>query len=97
MTDTGYNASNGEAVFGFKDGRSATFDTFTVLIPGYSLNNIKDFELLSGNESPTGRFVSIGKFSTQNNLVMQLRDGSLQAHQEFHFAPVKAKYFKILC
>ena len=26
---------------------------------------------------------------------MQLREGRLQAHQEFHFAPVKAKYIKI--
>ena len=26
---------------------------------------------------------------------MQLRDGRLQGHQEFHFARVKAKYVKI--
>lgn len=82
-------------MFGFKDDRSATFDTFTVFIPGTDGDNIKDFELLAGNESPTGRFESIGKFSTQNKQVMQRRDGRLQAHQEFHFAPVKAKYFKI--
>ena len=93
--ESGYEVGRGEAVFGFKDDRSATFDTFTVYIPRTYSNNIKDFELLAGNESPTGRFESIGKFSTQNEQIMQLRDGSLQAHQEFHFAPVKAKYLKI--
>ena len=82
-------------MFGFKDDRSATFDTFTVFVPGTNNHNIKDFQLLAGNESPTGRFESIGKFSTQNERVMQLREGRLQAHQEFHFAPVTAKYVKI--
>jgi hypothetical protein len=93
--DTRYTGGIGEAVFGFKDDRSATFDTITVFIAGTDHQSIKDFELLAGNESPTGRFESIGKFSTQNELVMQRRDGRLQAHQEFHFAPVKARYVKI--
>lgn len=78
---------NGEAVFGFRDGRGATFDTFAVLIPGTSDTNLRDFELLAGNE-PGGRFQSIGTFSTQNLRIMK------NPHQEFRFAPVKAKYLK---
>jgi hypothetical protein len=93
--DTGLDVGYAEAVFGFKDDRSATFDTFTVFIPGPSNSNLKDFELLAGNESPTGRFELIGNFSTRNERVMQLREGRLQAYQEFHFARVKAKYVKI--
>jgi hypothetical protein len=93
--DTGFGVGLGTAVFGFKEDRSATFDTFTVFISDSDNHNIKDFQLLAGNESPTGRFESIGKFSTQNERVLQLREGRLQAHQEFHFAPVTAKYVKI--
>ena len=62
--DTLVEVSYGEAVFGFKDDRSATFDTFTVLIPGTSSHNIKDFELLAGNESlrrPGGRKRYLGE------------------------------------
>ena len=52
----------GEAVYAFKDERPATFDTFTVLIPETQSYNVKEVELLAGNESPTGRFEPIGKF-----------------------------------
>jgi hypothetical protein len=52
------------AVFAFKDERPATFDTFAMLITGTEMNNVKEFELLQGNESPTGFFQSIGKFQT---------------------------------
>ena len=44
------------AVFAFKDQRPATFDTFAMLITGTEMNNVKEFELLQGNESPTGAF-----------------------------------------
>ncbi len=55
-----------EAVFGFKDDQPVTFDTFTTFIGGTNGNNLKDFELLVGDEGPTGKFRSIGKFTTQN-------------------------------
>ena len=53
-------------VFAFKDERPATFNMFTMLIFRSSQMNVKEFELLQGNESPTGFFQSIGTFKTQN-------------------------------
>lgn len=77
------------AVYGFKDEKPARFDTFKVLILGTESWNLKDFELLAGNDSPTGKFESIGKFQTQN--VRFFKD----PYQEFKFPPVKAKYLKV--
>ena len=82
-TDTGFG------VFGFRDGRAALIDTFTVFVPAQSGSNMKDFELFAGNVSPTGPFESIGRFSTQNMRMMQA------PYQAFHFPAVKAKYFKL--
>ncbi len=77
------------AVYGFKDDKPANFDTFKVLILGSDSWNLKDFELLAGNDSATGRFESIGKFQTQN--IRFFKD----PYQEFKFPPVKARYLKI--
>lgn len=81
--------NKGFGVYGFRDGKSALIDTFTLLVPSQSGYNIKDFELFVGNTSPSGPFESIGRFSTQNARLMQ------NPFQEFKFAPVKAKYFKL--
>ena len=81
---------SGEGVWGFKDGKPATFDSFEVLIPGQDQYNLKDFELLVGDEGPTGAFRSIGQFTTQNMKMMQ------SAYQRFTFAPVTAKYLKVV-
>jgi hypothetical protein len=72
-------------VYAFKNERLATFDTFAVLIPGRG-ENVKEFELLAGNDSPTGDFDSIGKFTTVNAKVIK------SPYQEFKFPPVTAKY-----
>jgi TIR domain len=77
------------AVFGFKDDKPASFDTFKVLILGTESWNLKEFELLAGNDSPTGKFESLGKFQTQN--VRFFKD----PYQEFRFPPVKARYLKV--
>jgi len=79
----------GEAVYAFKDERQATFDTFTVLIPETQNYNVKEFELLAGNDSPTGRFEPIGRFQTQNIKFVK------QPYQEFKFPPVQARYLKV--
>lgn len=85
-----YNwTDSGFAVFGFRDGRDALIHTFTVLIASQGEHNLKDFELLVGNTSPTGPFESIGRFTTQNMRMMQ------DPYQAFEFTPVKAKYFKV--
>jgi TIR domain len=87
--DTYAWTDEGFGVFGFRDGRPALIDTFTLLVPNQMGTNLKDFELFAGNAAPTGPFESIGKFSTQNMRMMQ------NPYQEFRFAPVKAKYFKL--
>jgi hypothetical protein len=87
--DTYAWVDNGEAVFAFKDGRAATFDLFAVLIPGTADGNLREFELLAGDDGPTGHFDSIGVFATQNLRVMK------NPYQEFRFPAVKAKYLKV--
>ena len=87
--DTYVWTDSGFGVFGFRDGRAALIDTFTVYVPAQSGSNMKDFELFAGNVSPTGPFESIGRFSTQNMRMMQA------PYQAFRFPPVKAKYFKL--
>ena len=77
------------AVYGFKDDKPARFDTFKVLIQGTESWNLKEFELLAGSDSPTGKFESIGKFQTEN--VRFFKD----PYQPFKFSPVKARYLKI--
>jgi hypothetical protein len=81
--------SQPEAVYAFKDEKPATMDMFTMLIPGTSDYNVKQFELFVDNDSPTGAFESIGKFQTQNVKLFKT------PYQEFRFSPVKAKYLKI--
>lgn len=79
----------GEAVYGFKDDRAATFDTFTMLIGETADTNINEFELLAGNDTPTGTFERIGKFQTQNVKLFRT------PYQEFRFTPVTARYLKV--
>ena len=77
------------AVYGFKNEKPASFDTFKVLILGTESWNLREFELLAGNDSPTGKFDSIGKFQTQNLRFFK------DPYQEFKFPPVKARYLKV--
>ncbi|VEP18823.1 hypothetical protein H1P_920019 [Hyella patelloides LEGE 07179] len=75
-----------EAVFGFQDGRCATFDTITFRATGMRPDfNDKEFELLVGNDSPTGKFESIGKF---------IVDGQTPT-QTFNFDPLVGRYFQV--
>jgi len=78
-----------EAVYAFKDEKPASFDTFATLVKGTASDNLKEFELLVGDESPTGAFRSIGKFTVQNVKLLK------SPYQEFKFEPVTAKYLKI--
>lgn len=82
-------AGTGDAVYAFKDEQPATFDTFMMLIADTSGLNIKDFELLVGNDSPLGAFRSIGQFQTKNIRLYP------SPWQEFKFEAVRARYFKL--
>ena len=77
-----------EAVYAFKDEKPASFDTFVTLVKDTRDDNLKEFELL-GDESPTGAFRSIGKFTVQNVKLLK------NPYQEFKFEPVTASYLKI--
>jgi hypothetical protein len=79
----------GDGVYAFKNEQPATFDVFMMLIDETTGLNIKEFELFVGNESPLGTFQSIGKYQTQNIRLYP------SPWQEFKFAPVRARYFKL--
>lgn len=85
----GIGVDNHWVVYGFKDNRPATFDTFKTLILETDSKNLKEFELLSGNDSPTGTFEPIGKFQTQNIAFFD------DPWQKFKFPAVKARYLKV--
>ena len=76
-------------VYGFKHGRSARFDTFTVLIPATDIYNVSEIELSYGNDSPTGAFETIGRFKPQNLKLFNT------PYQAFAFPAVTARYFKV--
>jgi hypothetical protein len=77
-----------ELIVAFKDNRPAAFDKLSMLVVETSGFNTNEFELFAGNDSPVGKFESLGKFKTQNMLLTQNR------YQEFTFPKVTAKYFK---
>ena len=76
-------------VYGFKNGRSARFNTFTVLIPATDIYNVSEIELSYGNDSPTGAFETIGRFKPQNLKLFNT------PYQAFAFPAVTARYFKV--
>jgi hypothetical protein len=76
-------------VWGFKDGKAATFDRFEMLIPAADQYNVRQFELFVGDDGPGGPFRSIGVFTTQNTKLMQ------SPYQAFAFPSVTAKFFKV--
>jgi hypothetical protein len=82
-------AGNGDGVYAFKNEQAATFDTFLMLLEDTAPINIKEFELLAGNEAPLGSFESIGRFQTQNIRLYP------SPWQEFKFPPVRARFFKL--
>jgi hypothetical protein len=82
-------AGSGDGVYAFKNEQAATFDTFMLLITETTGINIKEFELLAGNEAPLGAFDSIGRFQTQNIRLYP------SPWQEFKFRPVRARFFKL--
>ncbi|TAK00573.1 MAG: hypothetical protein EPO39_15490 [Candidatus Manganitrophaceae bacterium] len=78
-----------EAVYAFKNKRPASFDRFGIFIGKTEPGNVRVFELLIGNDHPTGSFKSIGKFQTQNIKLFE------HPYQEFTFPEVKATYLKL--
>lgn len=78
-----------EVVLAFRDEAPATFDRFEMFIPESSGSNIKEFELLVGDEGPAGNFRSAGQFTTTNARMMR------SPYQGFQFPEVTARYLKV--
>jgi hypothetical protein len=83
-----YIGGKSQAVFGFKDGRSATFDTVEILIPGSGGNNVAEFELQRANDAIDGPFESIRVFKTRNMLILKER------YQRFTFPATTARFVR---
>jgi hypothetical protein len=83
----GFSAGQ-EGVFGFRDGRAATFDLFSVYVPSTDSRNIKEIEVFAGDAGPTGAFRSLGVVTVVNGRV---REG----WQEFRIPQTTAKFFKV--
>ena len=79
-----------EMVIGFK-GKTALISRVAWLIRSTSRGNVKDFELLVSNDGPDSGFKSVGKFTTQNILLVKT------PYQEFTFEPTQAQYVKWKC
>jgi hypothetical protein len=78
-----------QAVFGFRDQKPATFDTFTVYINASANNVLKEVELLAGDEGPTGQFRPIAKCTFANAKLMT------SPYQPCKFPAVTARYLKV--
>lgn len=89
-----YSVSSGcekdaEVVLAFRNEAPATFDRFEIFIPDTNDSNIKEFELLVGDEGPAGDFRSAGRFTTTNARMMR------SPYQPFQFPEVTARYLKV--
>lgn len=80
---------NQEAIFGFKDGGTATFSKFEVYVEEAGGGNVKEFELLAADDSPAGPYRSLGKFTLLNMRMMA------SPYQPFSFAETTARYLKL--
>jgi hypothetical protein len=90
--DEGYHCcfyAKGNAVYAFKDGKAASFDTFASFIDETRPDNARELELAVGNESPVGEFRAIAKCTFKNIKMFDM------PYQECKFPAVRAKYLKV--
>ena len=77
------------AVYAFKGGKQASFDMFASFIDATRPDNVHEFEVAAGNDSPLGEFKTIAKCEFQNVKLFET------PYQECKFPAVRAKYFKV--
>jgi hypothetical protein len=77
------------AVYAFKEGKPASFDTFASFIDATRPDNAHELELAVGNDSPTGEFRTIAKCEFQNIKMFEM------PYQECKFPAVRAKYLRV--
>ena len=76
-------------VYAFKGGKEASFDMFASFVDSTRPDNVHEFEIAVGNESPLGEFRTIAKCEFQNIKLFET------PYQECKFPAVRAKYFKV--
>lgn len=86
--ETQWLRTDEEAIYGFQDGRAATFDGFATLILGTHPNNPKSIELFAGDD-PGGDFRPVATCAYQNVKLLQ------SPYQSCTFQPVTAHYLKL--
>lgn len=77
------------AVYAFKGGKEASFDMFASFVDAARADNVHEFEVAAGNDSPLGEFKTIAKCEFQNVKLFET------PYQECKFPAVRAKYFKV--
>jgi len=77
------------AVYAFKGGKEASFDMFASFVDSARPDNVHEFEIAAGNESPLGEFKTIAKCEFQNIKLFET------PYQECKFPAVRAKYFRV--
>lgn len=77
------------AVYAFKGGKQASFDMFASFIDATRPDNVHEFEVAAGNDSPLGEFKTIAKCEFQNVKLFET------PYQQCKFPAVRAKYFKV--
>ncbi len=80
---------DGEGVWAFNGETPVMLEAVDVFVPARQDYTLKEFEVLVGDEGPTGTFKSLGTFTVKNRKVMP--DG----YQRFTFPKVMTKYLKI--
>lgn len=83
-------STNGFVTFAFRDERQARFDRLGIFVEATSTYNAKTVELYASGESERGPFQKIGTFVVPN-----FRN-ERQPFHEFTFAPVTARYVKLV-
>lgn len=80
--------ANEEAIYSFKDGRSAELIAFTFLVDGTRQFPVS-MEFFAGDDGPAGAFPSIGVFKPAMTRLYET------PYQSFPLSGVSAKFFKI--
>jgi hypothetical protein len=80
---------NTEAVFGFKDNRSATVAGVEVLVKGTSQYTVGEMEVLVSTSGPDGPFTLVQVVKPRNLLIVKER------YQRTTFTPRTARYVKV--
>ena len=82
--------TNDFAVLAVRGDKAVTFDTIAIFVDGiYAAFGVKELAIYSSSTSPEGPFVKAAQITVPNHPIMQ------KPFQEFHFAPVRARFVKL--